>query len=87
MDDGTHLVPHPHPPVTELKGRRECVGIGLSAHLSCVHLFVSCLFHCAYVVSYHGWFGWLDSFNAELSLKRYRQGPRSQEVGEEGDYT
>ena len=28
--------------------------------------------------------GWLNVFNAELSPKRYRRGPRSQEVGEEG---
>ena len=31
--------------------------------------------------------GRLNMFNAKLSLKRYRRGPRSQEVGEEGDYT
>ena len=30
---------------------------------------------------------WLNWFNAELSLKRYWQRPRSQEVGEEGDCT
>ena len=30
------------------------------------------------------WF-WLNVFNAELSPKRYWRGPRSQEVGEEGD--
>ena len=30
---------------------------------------------------------WLNEFNAELSLKRYWQGPRSQEVGEEGGCT
>ena len=37
----------------------------------------------------HFWddFGWLNLFNAELSPKRYWWGPRSQEVGEEGDYT
>ena len=29
----------------------------------------------------------LDLSNAELSLKRYWRGPRSQEVGEERDYT
>ena len=29
---------------------------------------------------------WLNVFNAELSPKRYWRGPRSQEVGEEGDY-
>ena len=28
--------------------------------------------------------GWLDWFNAELSLKRYWRGPRSQEVGGSG---
>ena len=28
----------------------------------------------------------LKLFNAELSWKSYRRGPRSQEVGEEGDY-
>ena len=31
--------------------------------------------------------GWLKGFNAELSPKRYWRGPRSQEVGEEGDYS
>ena len=31
--------------------------------------------------------GWLNLFNAELSLKRYWRAPRSQELGEEGDYT
>ena len=31
--------------------------------------------------------GWLNLFNAELSPKRYWRGPRSQELGEEGDYT
>ena len=31
--------------------------------------------------------GWLDLFSAELSPKRYWRGPRSQEVGEEGDCT
>ena len=37
--------------------------------------------------------GWLNLDNAELSVKRYGPGPRSQEVvvvvvvGEEGDYT
>ena len=30
--------------------------------------------------------GWLKWFNAELSPTRYWRGPRSQEVGEEGDY-
>ena len=30
--------------------------------------------------------GWLNLFNAELSPKRFWRGPRSQEVGEEGDY-
>ena len=33
---------------------------------------------------------WLNLFKlikAKLSAKRYWQGPRSQEVGEEGDYT
>ena len=30
--------------------------------------------------------GWLNLFNAELSPKRYWREPRSQEVGEEGDY-
>ena len=30
---------------------------------------------------------WLNMFNAELSLKRHRLEPRSQEVGEYGDYT
>ena len=35
-----------------------------------------------------GWLGgWLTWFNAELSPKRYWSGSRSQEVGEEGDYT
>lgn len=29
----------------------------------------------------------LDMFNAELSTERYMLGPRSQEVGKEGDYT
>ena len=29
-----------------------------------------------------GWLGWLNWCNAELSLKRYWRGPRSQEVGE-----
>ena len=28
----------------------------------------------------------MDVSNAELSLKRWWRGPRSQEVGEEGDY-
>ena len=32
------------------------------------------------------WFGWLHMFNAELSLKRYWRGQRSQEVEKEGDY-
>ena len=32
-------------------------------------------------------FGWLNVFNAELPLKRYRRGPRSQEMEEDGDYT
>ena len=33
-----------------------------------------------------GWLvGWLNVCNAELSLKRYCRGPKSQEVGEEGD--
>ena len=31
--------------------------------------------------------GLVTYFNAELSPKRYWPGPRSQEVGEEGDYT
>ena len=31
--------------------------------------------------------GWLNGFNTELSPKRYWRGPRSQEVGEEEDYT
>ena len=31
--------------------------------------------------------GWLNSFNTELSPKRYWRGPRSREVGEEGDFT
>ena len=30
--------------------------------------------------------GWLVLFNAKLSPKRRWQGPRSQKVGEEGDY-
>ena len=36
-----------------------------------------------------GWWlaNWLDLLNAELSPKRYWQGPRTQEVGKEGDYT
>ena len=29
--------------------------------------------------------GWLNGFNAELSLKRYWRGQRSQDVGKEGD--
>ena len=32
---------------------------------------------CAYIV----WFGWLNVFTAELTLKRYWQGPRFQEIG------
>ena len=34
------------------------------------------------------WFGlvWLNLSNPELSPKRFWRGPRSQEVGEEGDY-
>ena len=31
--------------------------------------------------------GWLNLFKAKLPSKRYWRGPRSQEVGEEGDYT
>ena len=30
---------------------------------------------------------WLNWFNAELSSKKYLQGPSSQEVEEEGGYT
>ena len=33
-----------------------------------------------------GMVSWLNLFSGELSLKRYWWGPRSQEVGEEGDY-
>ena len=32
-------------------------------------------------------FGWLNLINAELSPMGYWWGPRSQEVGVEGDYT
>ena len=74
MDDGTHLVSPPHPPhnsVTKLKGRRECDGIGLSTHLSCLHLFVS--YVCSTVLMLSPFMVSLvrlDVFNAELSPKR-----------------
>ena len=36
--------------------------------------------------SLDGWLvGWLNLSNAQLSPKRYWQGPRSQEMGEEGE--
>ena len=34
-----------------------------------------------------GLVGWLNVFNVELSPERSWRGPRSQEVGGEGDYT
>ena len=30
---------------------------------------------------------WSNPFDGELSPVRYRRGPRSREVGDEGDYT
>ena len=67
-------------PVTEAKDRRQRVGKGLcsagtgtySSHLSDPDRTKP---------------GWLNLSDAGLSPTRYWRGPRSQEVGEEGEYT
>ena len=41
----------------------------------------------SYFHVYQLWLVWLKWFNTESSPKRYWQGHRSQEMGEEGDYT
>ena len=46
----------------------------------------ACIVNPAQVMVYTK-FGWLNLFNAKLSLKWCWRGPRSQEAGEEGDCT
>ena len=54
---------------------KHCLGL---VNLFNAELFLTLVKHC---------FGLVNLFNAELSPTRYWWGPRSQQVGEEGDYT